>query len=105
VVAVCVRDGADPLCSETSAITGHSGSVPNECTEIRNSDGSRPYSNASGGEVASHSVEVRVCHEFTTLFNLTMALPFNAGLSLGNVWLERTREFVIDCPPGPVTAC
>jgi hypothetical protein len=41
-------------------------------------------------------VEVRVCYRFTTLFNLTnLELPFGWGVSLGEVYLERDRQFVV----------
>ncbi len=46
-----------------------------------------------------------VCYQFTTLFNLHVSLPMNAGLNLGDVWIEQTRYFVLDCPPGSVATC
>jgi hypothetical protein len=101
VVAVCVRDGIDPLCTAAAAVTDHAGAVPPECGQILNT----PYDNTSGGELASHSVEVRVCYQFTTLFNLRFSLPVNTGLDLGDIWLQRAREFVVDCPPGDPSAC
>ena len=64
-----------------------------------------PWNPASAGDTASHAVEVRVCYQFTTLFNLHVSLPMNAGLNLGDVWIERTRYFVLDCPPGSVATC
>src|SRR3546814_16736553 len=60
-----------------------------------------PWSFYAGGEMTSHSVEVRVCYQFTTLFNLHFTLPGNVGLDLGNIWIQRERVFVLDCPPGP----
>lgn len=104
IVAVCVHDGVDPLCGQVDAISGHVGSVPPECTQIL--DGTN-RTNASGQEPVSNYVEVRVCYRFTTLFNLHLQLPWSAGLNLGDVWLQRTRTFVIDCapPPAALTSC
>ena len=50
--------------------------------------------------VASYYVEIRLCYKFETLFNLDLSLPMNAGLDLGDIWIERTRTFVVDCPVG-----
>ena len=99
VVAVCVHDGNDPICGNTAP--GFSGPVPAECTEITGGT----WSAASGGSVGSHSVEVRLCYRFTTLFNLQLSLPLGWGISLGDVYLQRTRTFVVDCPPGDPTSC
>jgi Flp pilus assembly protein TadG len=98
VIAVCVRDGGDPGCGQTAP--GYTGTVPAECTEM-----STGWSSASGGLVGSHSVEVRLCYRFTTLFNLDLSLPLGWGISIGDVYLQRTRTFVIDCPPGDPTSC
>jgi hypothetical protein len=104
VVAVCVHDDHDPWCSVADAVSGHTGAVPPECSQILDTAN---RNNASGQEPMSHYVEVRVCYHFTTLFNLHLSLPMSAGLNLGDVWLERTRTFVIDCPPPPglLTSC
>jgi TadE-like protein len=102
VVAVCVHDDADPLCSAADAVSGHSGAVPPECAGILDTTN---RSNASGGETISKFVEVRVCYHFTTLFNLRLQLPMATGMNLGDVWLERARTFVIDCPPQAVATC
>lgn len=41
-------------------------------------------------------VEVRVCYRFTTLLNLgKMELPFGWSISLGDIWLQRDREFAV----------
>jgi hypothetical protein len=102
VVAVCVHDDQDPLCSAANAVSGHSGSVPPECAQILDTSN---RTNASGGETSSKYVEVRACYHFTTLFNLHLQLPFGSGMNVGDVWLQRTRNFVIDCPPGSVPTC
>jgi hypothetical protein len=87
VIAVCVQDG--------DVGPGFAGTVPAECEGIADT-----WMAASGGLTGSHSVEVRVCYRFSTLFNLHINLPFGWGLSLGDVYLERSRAFVVDCPPG-----
>ena len=97
-IRACVHDSVDPQCG--AAIPGFASTVPASCPELSNA-----WSNASAGEVASHAVELRVCYQFTTLFNLHLSLPFAQGMNLGEIWIERTRFFVLDCPPGPVTTC
>lgn len=98
VVRVCVHDDQDPLCG--APIAGFASSAPPQCSHVDDA-----WSNASGGSAASHSVEVRICYRFTTLFNLHMSFGPSLGISLGDVWLQRERLFVIDCPPGDVSAC
>lgn len=98
IIRACVHDGRDTRCGEP--ITGFGGSVPASCSHI-----SDAWVNTSGGADGSHFVEVRVCYRFTTLFNLHLSLPFSAGINLGDVWLQKDRIFVIDCPPGDVTGC
>lgn len=102
VVAVCVHDDHDPLCGASDALSGHIGAVPAECTEILDTSG---RTNASGGETVSNFVEVRVCYHFTTLFNLHVQFPLSAGLNLGDIWIQRSRTFVVDCPPAGVSTC
>lgn len=98
VVAVCVRDGLDPDCGGLAP--GYVGPLPPECSDI-----AEPWDPGTGGAVASHSIEVRTCYHFTTLFNLQLSLPLGWGISLGDVWLQRSRTFLVDCPPGDVSAC
>lgn len=99
-VRVCVHDGQDVRCGQP--VSGIDAAVPHECSEISLS----PLGpSVSGGDALSHSVEVQLCYQFSTLFNLDIALPMNAGLTLGDVYLERTRSFVVDCPPGAVPTC
>lgn len=101
VVRVCVHDGQDPQCGKP--VPGFGSSIPSQCSGV--ADMADHPDNASPGEPASHTVEVRMCYRFTTLFNLDVALPFNWGLSLGEIWLQRAREFAVDCPPGQVSTC
>lgn len=105
LVQVCVHDDfddagpyGDPLCS--APIAGFASTIPAQCTHM-----APTMLNTSGGFAASHSVEVRVCYQFTTLFNLHFTLPGNVGLDLGEVWIQRERVFALDCPPGDVSLC
>jgi hypothetical protein len=101
VIRVCVHDGADPLCGQ--AIPGYSPTIPANCPKVQ-ALATNP-SNASPGEPVSYLVEVRICYLFTTLFDLHLNLPMNAGLNLGDIWLERSRAFVVDCPQAVLSAC
>lgn len=101
-IRVCVHDGGDVECGMPTY--GYDGTVPPDCSEI-NSAPTPPWPSVSGGIEGSHRVEVQVCYQFTTLFNLHLSLPMNTGLALGDVYLERTRSFVVDCPPGDVSTC
>jgi hypothetical protein len=98
VVRVCIHDDIDPICGV--AIAGFASAVPPACSSVLEA-----WNHASGGVEGSHAVEVRVCYRFTTLFNLHISLPGNAGLDLGDIWLQRDRIFVLDCPPGSVATC
>jgi hypothetical protein len=101
-VRVCVHDGTDPMCGQPVAAMDNT--PPSNCTSIAGAP-SPPWPSTSGGETASHRVEVRLCYQFSTLFNLDLSLPMNTGLSLGDVYLQRTRVFIVDCPPNAVTSC
>jgi hypothetical protein len=108
VIRVCVHDGADPICGQ--AIPGYSPNIPSDpatgvshCPKVQ-ALATNP-SNASPGEPVSYLVEVRICYLFTTLFDLHLKLPMNAGLNLGDIWLERSRAFVIDCPQAALSGC
>lgn len=108
VIRVCVHDGADPICGQ--AIPGYSPTIPadpatgtSHCPQTQ-ALATSP-SNASPGEPVSYLVEVRICYRFTTLFDLHLKLPMNAGLNLGDIWLERSRAFVIDCPQAVLSGC
>lgn len=90
ITAVCIHENelGDPDCGNSSS------AIPGECSSltggwsngIEQTDGAGPF---------LPYVEVRICYRFTTLFNLTdLQLPFGAGLSLGEVWLQKDRTFV-----------
>ena len=94
--AVCVHDavgasfGPDPFCNGAS----DSPSPPAQCTNISDP---WPTANAQGTGALAY-IEVRTCYQFTTLANLqNINLPFGASLSIGDIWLERTRTFTVAC--------
>jgi TadE-like protein len=94
IIAVCVHDNAagDAGCGTANA------PVPSECGEIASWATAADPGNiapVSNGSPALPYVEVRTCYHFTTLFNLHLSLPMGAGLSLGDVWLQRDRTFVV----------
>jgi hypothetical protein len=87
LTAVCVHDGADPGCGSEKdpSVT--------QCTRV---NGTWPNANTGPGPSPLPYVEVRLCYRFTTLFNLgDMELPFGWSLSLGDIWLQRDREFAV----------
>jgi hypothetical protein len=98
-IRVCVHDNTDAECGQP--IPGYDGTVPEGCTDLFNAP-TPPWYSISGGETGSHRVEVHTCYQFTTLMNLHLSLPMNTGLSIGDIYLQRTRSFVVDCPPGSV---
>lgn len=88
-VAVCVHDEA---AGDTGCGT-EADSAPTECDDMIGG-----WDPALSGTATSPLpyVEVRVCYRFTTLFDLQqLQLPFGWGLSLGEVWLQRTRVFSV----------
>ena len=93
VIQVCVHDNADPLCNQTA----FGASIPNPgCEPMLTA----PDTTMQGGTEQSRYVEVRICYRFTTLFNLSnLQLPFGWGLSLGDIWLNKTRNFTVGWYP------
>jgi hypothetical protein len=96
VAAVCVHNApdatfpADPYCDGTSDAP----SPPAECSGLTSSWSS---TNAQGTGALAY-IEVRTCYRFTTLMNLqNLTLPFGAGLSIGDIYLQRTRTFTVAC--------
>lgn len=94
ITGACTHDryGADPVCGQASA------AVPPDCTALAGWAASADPSNVAPvptGLIAVPYIEVRTCYHFTTLFNLHFQLPFGASLSLGDVWIERDRHFVV----------
>ena len=103
VTGVCIHlpDGApDPIgCGSEAA------SAPSECDSLTGwSDGNGGY--ASTGSTPLAYVEVRVCYRFTTLINISnLRLPWGWGLSLGDIYLERNRQFAVACYPAATGPC
>lgn len=98
IITVCVQDGQDPLCGNVAA--GYSGSLPTECVELTSVG---PL--GTPDPVVSHSVKVGICYRFTTLMTIDFDLPLGWGLTLGDVHLQRARDFVVDCPPPDLSGC
>jgi hypothetical protein len=88
LVMVCVHDGADTNGSCASEASGGSGVIPSNCNSFTPLPTSSQTTNLDGTH--SRWVEVRTCYHFTALLNL----PF---FSLGDFWLQRTRNFTIPC--------
>ncbi len=89
--AVCVNDGGDTCGAEVA---------PPDCDQMPVLDTTNaapaapPEFTPDTNEDATAYVTVFVCYRFTTLINLTdIDLPFGAGLSLGEIWLQRERSF------------
>lgn len=90
--AVCIHD--DDAALPSYVANGWCGkeapAAPGECPELKSA--------WPAGKPAARLpyVEVRVCYQFTTLFNLqNLQLPLANGLSLGNIWLEKDRAFTV----------
>jgi hypothetical protein len=103
VTGVCVHlpDGSpDPIgCGSEAA------SAPAECGSLAGwADGNTGYTPA--GSTPLGYIEVRVCYRFTTLINISnLRLPFGWGLSLGDIYLERNRQFAVACYPQATGPC
>jgi hypothetical protein len=105
VTAMCVHDGKDPDCGQgvNPALTS--------CDRLNatgafNPTAVAPDPDGPGPLVALPYVEVGVCYRFRTLINITdLRLPFGAGLSIGEIWLEKNREFAAACYQVGTSAC
>jgi hypothetical protein len=103
-VAVCVHDGSGDLGISTTC-GGEAAGAPAECTGLNTWDPFREGA-APSGSAALPYVEVRVCYRFTTLVNLTnLNLPFGWSLSLGEIYLERDRNFTVACYTSDTSGC
>jgi hypothetical protein len=84
IIRVCVHDSNDPQCG--APINGFPGAIPAECSAMN-----APWVNTQGGGGSSERwVEVRVCYKFTSIIHTEY-------FHLGDIYLERTRQFVIPC--------
>jgi hypothetical protein len=82
VIRVCVHDGADPQCG--APITGFASAIPPECTDMN-----AAWSNSQNGST-ERWVEVRLCYKFTAILH-------TAFFPLGDIYLERNRQFIVPC--------
>jgi TadE-like protein len=91
LTAVCIHDDVDPGCGSEAnpSVT--------DCTGVNSGWDHTNNGPALGSPaVALPYVEVRVCYLFTTLLNLgKLDLPFGWSLSLGDIWVQRDREFTV----------
>lgn len=102
VIRLCIHDDpalrTDTRCG--AAQTGFAATVPPACDRV-DGNGSPvgddpPWSPAWAGAIEpSAYVEVRICYHFTTLFNLDLALPMNAGISVGDIYLQDRSVFTV----------
>jgi len=96
-VASCVHDAAlgDACGSESS-------SAPSDCSAMSGwSPGIGGGGTAPGVPALAH-VEVRVCYQFKTLIPLSdLRMPFGWNMSIGDVWLQKSRQFAVACYPTP----
>lgn len=107
VIMTCVHDAVDPYCGDIA----YGAPLHPECTELADEPDAQEYYEyeepvPETRQVWRRVVEVRVCYRFTTLFDLSeLDLPFGWGLSLGDIWLQRSNIFAIGYyPPVPAPA-
>jgi len=104
IILICVHDDADTRCD----LPAFSAPIPDKCPSLL-----APPTNAYAGtqappEELTPYVEIRICYRFTTLINMRdVDLPFGWSISIGDVWLEKSRTFSVahypvDPTPEPV---
>ena len=82
--------GPDPYCNGTTDAP----TPPAQCADLSTG---WDTTNAQGTGALAY-IEVRACYRFTTLFNLqNLTLPFGSGLTIGDIYLQRTRTFTVAC--------
>jgi len=88
---ICIHDDPGELAAYGPRCGADAATAPTECGRLHSLWPSTPPATGS-----LPWVEVRVCYEFTTLFNLqALELPFGWGLSIGDIWLQRDRSFTV----------
>jgi hypothetical protein len=89
VIRVCVHDGADPQCGQP--ITGFASAIPAQCSDM-NAAWSNSQDGSPTDSLGRHErwVEVRLCYKFTSIIHTDL-------FHLGDIYLERRRQFVIPC--------
>jgi hypothetical protein len=101
VVAVCIHDGS----GDPGVCGGEAATAPADCTALDSWDPLLEGAAPSGSSPLPY-VEVRVCYRFTTLFNLSnLQLPFGWGLSLGDFYLQKDRNFTVACYADATSGC
>ena len=99
---VCIHDnlgGTPDGDLECGVVVDGTAPVPAECSKVTRD--MRPESRLTVPPTAANAdprqayIEVRTCYHFTTLFNLEISLPMNAGLSLGDIYLQREAVFTV----------
>ena len=82
IIRICVHDGQDVQCGQP--ISGYANAIPAECADM-----SSAWSNSQNGS-AERWVEVRLCYRFTSILSTDL-------FHLGDIYLERRRQFIIPC--------
>jgi hypothetical protein len=88
VAGVCIHDGVDPDCGVEAA------SAPGQCPALKSTWNAANTGATISGKPPLPYVEVRVCYQFTPIF-ASVALPFGWGITLGEIYLERGRQFTV----------
>ncbi|HEX5825590.1 MAG TPA: TadE family protein [Candidatus Limnocylindrales bacterium] len=81
LIQACIHDSQDTDCA--GEVQG--AAIPAECGDLAIAP-----SNNHAGSGTPRWAEVRVCYRFTALLSLPL-------LSFGDIWLQKTRTFVIPC--------
>jgi hypothetical protein len=101
LAAVCVHDGHDLAGCGVEADPSVT-----ECADLNAAWSDADVGPDPIGTGALRYVEVRTCYRFTTLMNISaLRLPFGWGLSLGDIYLQKDREFTVACYPAASGPC
>jgi hypothetical protein len=85
ITGACIHDEWGDHCGSLGA------TAPSECSSLTawpptlaDQPGGLPY------------VQVKACYRFTTLMNISaLHLPFSSSLTIGDIWLQKTRSFTV----------
>lgn len=100
LIMTCIHDEQDPLCGQIA----FGASVPPGGADICPGFRTSPTPAMEGALEASRYVEVRICYRFSTIVNLeSIDLPLGWGISVGDIYLEKDRTFVVGYYPPPPT--
>ncbi len=93
LIMVCVHDGVDPFCAY--AAYGETIPADDPCSNLRPPpNNSIAFVEAGPDPLETRYVEVRVCYQFTTLYEF---------LSIGDIFLKADHTFAIGFDPPPAT--